>query len=202
LAAVLGGAQSLHTNGYDEALSLPSEEAAQIALRTQQIIAFESGVADTADPLGGSYFVESLTDAMVSESNKLINQIDEMGGSVRAIEEGFIQEQISRSAYIYQQEIENKNKIIVGVNSFETSNEIEPQSNLVDDQIQEIQIEKIKQLKKTRNNELVSSCLAEIVDAAKGNANIMPLVIKAVESNCTLGEIAGCLRNVFGEYKS
>jgi methylmalonyl-CoA mutase N-terminal domain/subunit len=202
LAAVLGGTQSLHTNGYDEALSLPSEEAAQIALRTQQIIAFESGVADTVDPLGGSYFVESLTDSMVSESIILINQIDEMGGSVRAIEEGFIQEQIARSSYIYQQEIENDKKIIVGVNSFETSNEIEPQSNLVDDQIQEIQIEKIKQLKKTRNNELVSSCLAEIVDAAKGNANIMPLVIKAVESNCTLGEIAGCLRNVFGEYKS
>lgn len=202
LAAVLGGTQSLHTNGYDEALSLPSEEAAQIALRTQQIIAFESGVADTADPLGGSYFVESLTDSMVSESNKLINQIDEMGGSVRAIEEGFIQEQIARSAYIYQQEIENKNKIIVGVNSFETSNEMEPQSNLVDDQIQEIQIEKIRQLKKSRNNELVSSCLAEIVEAAKGNSNLMPLVIKAVECNCTLGEIAGCLRNVFGEYKS
>ena len=202
LAAVLGGTQSLHTNGYDEALSLPSEEAAQIALRTQQIIAFESGVADTADPLGGSYFVESLTDAMVTESNKLINQIDEMGGSVRAIEEGFIQEQIARSAYIYQQEIENKNKIIVGVNSFETSNEIEPQSNLVDDQIQGIQIEKIRQLKKNRNNELVSSCLAEIEYAAKENTNLMPLVIKAVENNCTLGEIAGCLRNVFGEYKS
>ena len=202
LAAVLGGTQSLHTNGYDEALSLPSEEAAQIALRTQQIIAFESGVADTADPLGGSYFIESLTDSMVSESIKLINQIDEMGGSVRAIEEGFIQEQIARSAYIYQQDIENKNKIIVGVNSFETTNEIEPQSNLVDDQIQEIQIEKIRQLKKSRNNELASSCLAEIVDAAKGNTNLMPLVIKAVENNCTLGEIAGCLRNVFGEYKS
>jgi methylmalonyl-CoA mutase N-terminal domain/subunit len=202
LAAVLGGTQSLHTNGYDEALSLPSEEAAQIALRTQQVIAFESGVADTADPLGGSYFVESLTDSMVSESNKLINQIDEMGGSVRAIEEGFIQEQIARSAYVYQQEIENKNKIIVGVNSFETSNEIEPQTNLVDDQIQEIQIEKIRQLKKYRNNEIASNCLAEIVDAAKGNTNLMPLVIKAVENNCTLGEIAGCLRNVFGEYKN
>ena len=202
LAAVLGGAQSLHTNGYDEALSLPSEEAAQIALRTQQIIAFESGVADTADPLGGSYFIESLTDTMVSESLKLISQIDDMGGSVRAIEEGFMQEQIARSAYTYQQEIENKDKIIVGVNSFESNNDNETQNNLVDDQIQGIQIEKIRNLKKRRNNELASSCLTEIEQAAKGNTNLMPLVIKAVENNCTLGEIAGCLRSVFGEYKS
>ncbi len=202
LAAVLGGAQSLHTNGYDEALSLPSEEAAQIALRTQQIIAFESGVVDTADPLGGSYFIESLTDTMVSESLKIISQIDDMGGSVRAIEEGFMQEQIARSAYTYQLEIENKDKIIVGVNSFENNDEIEPQNNLVDDQIQGIQIEKIKNLKKRRDNELASSCLAEIEQAAKGDTNLMPIVIKAVENNCTLGEIAGCLRSVFGEYKS
>ena len=201
LAAVLGGAQSLHTNGYDEALSLPSEVAAQIALRTQQVIAFESGVADTADPLGGSYFVESLTDSLATESIKLIAQIDDMGGSVRAIEEGFMQEQIAKSAYLYHQKIENKEKIIVGVNSFEGGKESEPENLAVTDEIQKIQIGKINRIRSTRNSELATSSLHKIKEAAKGNENLMPLVINAVENNCTLGEIAGCLRTVFGEYK-
>src|SRR5689334_14340394 len=153
LAAVLGGTQSLHTNGYDEALSLPTEEAARIALRTQQIVAFESGVADTVDPLAGSYFVESLTNEVEAKAWELINKIDAMGGSVNAIEEGFIQNEIARSAYTYQQQIEKNEKIIVGVNKF-TANEINNTQLLrIDDSIRNIQVDKLNKLRAARNNE-------------------------------------------------
>ena len=201
LAAVLGGTQSLHTNGYDEALSLPTEEAAQIALRTQQILAFESGIADTADPLGGSYLVESLTDSIEEKVLALIEQIDKMGGSVRAIEEGFMQQQIAESAYTYQLAIESNEKVIVGVNSFTTNNEKEPSSIQIDESIREVQTNKLTRLKNTRNQDDAQRCLRLLKDAASGETNLMPLIIEAVECNCTLGEISDILRSVFGEHQ-
>ncbi len=201
LAAVLGGTQSLHTNGFDEALSLPTEEAAKIALRTQQIVAFESGVADTADPLAGSYFIESLTEAVEKEAWKLIEKIDAMGGSVAAIEEGFMQDEIARSAYTYQKHIEDGSKIIVGVNKFETTDHYHTQLLKIDESIQKTQIEKINSLRQRRNNEAVEICLKRISEAASGTENIMPFVVDAVEQYCTLGEISDTLRGIYGEYK-
>jgi len=201
LAAVLGGTQSLHTNGYDEALNLPTEEAAAIALRTQQIVAFESGVADTVDPLAGSYFVENLTAEVEKEAWKIIGTIDAMGGSVNAIDEGFMQSEISRSAYVYQQKIESKDKIIVGVNSFISDMETVPPPFRVDDSIRMVQTDKLKALKEKRDNAKVADCLNNIRDHATNNQNLMPVVINAVENLCTLGEIADALRQVFGEYK-
>ena len=201
LAAVLGGTQSLHTNGYDEALSLPTEEAARIALRTQQIAAFESGVADTVDPLAGSYFIEALTNETEQAAWKLIEKIDVMGGSVSAIEQGFIQEEIARSAYEYQRQIENKEKIIVGVNRFETNNEESVPILRVDDSIRQVQIEKLKSLRKRRNPAKCDNILQSLNDIASSGENIMPTVIAAVENNCTLGEIADTLREVFGEHR-
>jgi methylmalonyl-CoA mutase N-terminal domain/subunit len=201
LAAVLGGTQSLHTNGYDEALNLPTEEAAAIALRTQQIIAFESGVADTADPLAGSYFVEKLTDDVENAAWELIHTIDKMGGSVQAIEQGFIQNEIAASAYAYQQKIESGTKIIVGVNAFTGGQEIAPPSFRIDDNIRQVQIDKLKKLKDERDNNKVVACLKKIKEHATNNENLMPVVIDAIENFCTLGEISDTLRSVFGEYK-
>ena len=207
LAAVFGGTQSLHTNGYDEALNLPTEEAAGIALRTQQIAAFESGVADTADPLGGSYFVESLTNEVENNAWELIEKIDAMDGSVSAIEQGFIQNEIANSAYLYQQKIESGEKIIVGVNKFirkdlygKNEQTISP-SFTIDDSIRQLQIDKLKLLKQERNNEMVSSCLTLIKEKAISGENLMPAVLHAVENYCTLGEISNILRDVFGEYQ-
>ena len=201
LAAVLGGTQSLHTNGYDEALSLPTEVAAQLALRTQQTIAYESGVTDTVDPLGGSYYVEALTDQLEQLAFGYINKIDEMGGAVNAVEEGYIQREIALSAYQYQKEIENGDKIIVGVNKFQTEEEAGAKLFRVDDSIRTFQIEKLKKLRSERNNGKVSECLKEIELAARGHENLMPVIISAVENLATLGEIADVLRKVFGEYK-
>ena len=201
LAAVLGGTQSLHTNGYDEALNLPTEEAAAIALRTQQIIAFESGVADTADPLAGSYFVEKLTNDMEIAAGKLIETIDKMGGSVAAIEQGFIQNEIASSAYAYQQKVESGAKIIVGVNSFTSGQETPPPSFKINDDIRKVQTNKLLILKKERNNAASVACLQEIKECASDNNNLMPVVINAAENFCTLGEISDALRSVFGEYK-
>ncbi|GAC1443269.1 MAG: methylmalonyl-CoA mutase family protein [Sediminibacterium sp.] len=201
LAAVLGGTQSLHTNGYDEALSLPTEEAARIALRTQQVVAFESGAPDTVDPLAGSYFVESLTNEVEAKAWKLIQQIDAMGGSVRAIEAGFMQEEIARSAYEYQRHIESGEKIIVGVNKFTVDKEEPIPGFRIDDSIRALQTDKLHALKAKRKAALVENSLRSIAAAATDGTNLMPLVIEAVENYCTLGEIADALRKVFGEYK-
>lgn len=201
LAAVLGGTQSLHTNGYDEALSLPTEEAARIALRTQQIVAFESGVADTVDPLAGSYYIESLTDEVERNAWELIAKIDAMGGSVSAIEQDFIQNEIARSAYEYQQKIESGNKIIVGVNKFTVETEEPVPGFKIDDSIRQVQIEKLEYLRRNRNPAKCDSILQELNDRAAGDENIMPAVLEAVENNCSLGEIADTLREVYGEYK-
>ncbi len=200
LAAVLGGAQSLHTNGYDEAISLPTEEAARIALRTQQVVAYESGIAQTADPLGGSYFIEALTNETEAKAMELIKQIDLMGGSIAAIEQGFMQEQIARSAYEYQQKIEGGEQVVVGVNRFVTE-EMAAQPFKIDESIRITQSERLKVLKAVRNNQTVAACLQNVKTAAKENINLMPVVIDAVENYCTLGEISNVLRAVFGEHK-
>jgi len=201
LSAVLGGTQSLHTNGFDEALSLPTEDAAQVALRTQQIIAFESGAADTADPLAGSYYVESLTSSMESMIREIMEDIDRIGGSVKAIEEGYMQEQIALSAYRYQKDIEEEKKIIVGLNRFSGGTENDIPIMKIDDHIRTVQCDRLKTLRSKRDATKAQICLEMIEKAAKGNQNLMPLVIDAVEHHCTLGEIAGILRNVFGEHK-
>ncbi len=201
LAAVLGGTQSLHTNGYDEALSLPTEEAAAIALRTQQIVAFESGAPDTVDPLAGSYFIESLTSEVETAARKLVEKIDAMGGSVAAIEQGFIQEEIAKSAYEYQRQIENGEKIIVGVNKFQTEAGNSIPVFKVDENVQTVQVEKLKILRSKRDNSKVAASLQSLHQKAVSGQNLMPAVVEAVENYCTLGEIADELRKVFGEYK-
>jgi methylmalonyl-CoA mutase N-terminal domain/subunit len=201
LAAVLGGTQSLHTNGYDEALSLPTEEAARTALRTQQIVAFESGAADTADPLAGSFYVESLTDEIEKQAWQIIHTIDAMGGSVSAIEKGYIQEEIARSSYEYQKKIESNEKIIVGVNKFQ-SQESEPTPVFsIDDSIRRIQTEKLIAFRNNRDPAKCDNLLQQLNDHAANGTNIMPAVIAAVENKCTLGEIADTLREIYGEYK-
>lgn len=201
LSAVLGGTQSLHTNGFDEALSLPTEAAATIALRTQQIIAHESGATHTVDPLAGSYYVENLTNEVEAAAWKLIEKIDVMGGAVKAIEQGFIQEEIARSAYMYNKAIESQEKIIVGVNKFTTKEKDKTPVFKIDDSIRVVQSEKLKSLRKRRDNAKAEACLQTIREYANGTQNLMPAVIDAVEHYCTLGEIADTLREVWGEFR-
>lgn len=200
MAAVLGGTQSLHTNGYDEALSLPTEAAAKIALRTQQVIAFESGVTETVDPLAGSFFVEHLTDEIEAAAQLYIDKIDAMGGSVNAIENGYIQNEIAAAAYHYQVEVEEASRIIVGVNKFTQEKEGINDVFTIDESIRTIQTEKLEKLKAERNNEAVEKALSNLSNAAKSSDNLMPFILAAVEEYATLGEIADVLRNVFGEY--
>lgn len=200
LAAVLGGTQSLHTNGYDEALSLPTETAAKIALRTQQIIAFESGVTDTVDPLAGSFFVETLTDEIEAAAWKYIETIDAMGGSVEAIEAGYIQKEIGDAAYQYQTDLENNERILVGVNKYTDQQGVHPEVFRVDDSIRQLQIDKLVKLKAERNTQDVQTALADLTQAVRNNSNTMPYILTAVEAYATLGEIADTLRKEFGEY--
>jgi methylmalonyl-CoA mutase N-terminal domain/subunit len=201
LSAVMGGTQSLHTNGFDEALALPTEEAARIALRTQQIIACESGSADTVDPLAGSYMVESLTDEVEAKAWEYIQRIDAIGGAVDAIEQGYMQDEIAGSSYAYQTAIERGEKIIVGVNKFTVQEK--PMDNLftVDDSIRVMQMEKLKAVKDGRDNAAVQQALKDIESAARGTENLMPRILHAVEHYASLGEIADTLRGVYGEYK-
>lgn len=200
LAAVLGGTQSLHTNGYDEAFSLPTEDAAKLALRTQQIIAFETGVTDTVDPLAGSYFVESLTDEIEKAAWKYIEKIDALGGAVAAIESGYIQNEIASSAYEYQTAVESGDQKIVGVNSFKELGETQFELFRVSDSIREHQIKKLENLKASRNNEEVAGALGALKVASQTSDNLMPHIIQAVECYATLGEISDTLRAEFGEY--
>ena len=201
LAAVLGGTQSLHTNGFDEALSLPTEEAAGIALRTQQIVAFESGAPDTPDPLAGSFFIENLTKEVEEKALEIMEKIDALGGSVAAIEQGYIQDQIGQSAYEYQRQIESGEKIIVGVNKFQSKETGKIKPFKIDDSIGKMQADKLIELKAKRDAAKVAACLNAIKIAAENNTNLMPVVISAVENSCTLGEISDELRNIFGEFK-
>jgi methylmalonyl-CoA mutase N-terminal domain/subunit len=201
LAAVLGGTQSLHTNSRDEALALPTEEAVRIALRTQQIIAYESGVAETVDPLAGSYYIESLTDRIEKEALQYLKLIDDMGGAVRAIEQGYIQKEIQDSAYQWQMDVEKGERIIVGLNKFQVE-ENPPKGLLrVDPAVGERQKEKLSALRARRNNTKVDSALASLRSAAKGTDNLMFPILDAVRAYATLGEICGVLREEFGEYQ-
>jgi methylmalonyl-CoA mutase N-terminal domain/subunit len=201
LAAVLGGTQSLHTNSRDEALALPTEAAVRVALRTQQIIAYESGVTAAADPLAGSYLVENLTDEIEARANRYVERIEEMGGSIKAIEQGYFQEEIARSAYAYQRAIESREKIIVGVNEFRIE-EDPPQDLLrVDPAIREEQIRSLQKLRRERDAAEVSAARQRLEAAARGTGNLMPLIIDCVEKNVTLGEISDSLRSVFGTYR-
>ncbi|MCB0514569.1 MAG: methylmalonyl-CoA mutase family protein [Chitinophagales bacterium] len=200
LSAVLGGTQSLHTNGFDEALSLPTEHAARIALRTQQIIGEESGVTQTVDPLAGSYFIENICDSLEEKSWAYIHKIDALGGSVAAIEQGYMQEEIAKSAYEYQQSIEDNSQIIVGVNEYVSEEETPVSAFKIDDSIRKIQTEKLQQVRQSRNAQQVTATLQKLQEVAQNNQNIMPTVIEAVESKATLGEIADVLRKVYGEY--
>lgn len=201
LSAVLGGTQSLHTNGYDEALGLPTEEAARIALRTQQIIAFESGAPDTVDPLAGSYYVEALTRDTETGARELMDRIDVMGGAVAAVEQGFMQEEIARSAYRYQRETEDGTRVIVGMNSFRVEDEPAIPVLHVDDSIRTLQMQKLSALRARRDADKASACLSAVGDAARGTENLMPRILDAVENLCTLGEISDELRKVYGEYR-
>jgi len=202
LAAVLGGTQSLHTNSFDEALALPSELAVQVALRTQQVIAHETAVCDTVDPLAGCYYVEYLTDEIEKRAQDYIDQIDRMGGAVAAIEKGFIQKEIGDSAYRYQREIEKNERIVVGLNKFQVKEEEKPKDLLkVDPTVGDRQVARLKELKGSRDNAAVAQALAELKTAAEGTDNLMPPILKAVQCLATLGEICDTLRAVFGEYE-
>jgi len=200
LSAVLGGTQSLHTNSMDEAFSLPSEEAVQIALRTQQVVAYEAGVANTVDPLGGSFYVEQLTDEIEARVRTYIDRIDEMGGAVAAVEKGFIQKEIQDSAYAYQKGVEAGELVVVGLNKFHEE-EAPPKKLLrVDPTVQESQVAKLETLKAERDNMAVKAAIEEIKNCARGNDNLMPSIMGAVKCYATLGEICDALRDVFGEY--
>ena len=201
LAAVLGGTQSLHTNSFDEALSLPTEEAARIALRTQQIIAHESGVCEIPDPLGGSYAIEALTNDIEEKAKAYIQKIDDQGGVIACIQNGYLQREIQAESFATQKKIEAKEEIIVGVNAFTMEKEEKFKIQKVSPQLERKQIEKLKKFKNHRNAKKVKETLSAIQNAAKSQENIIPKILEAVESHATLGEIADSLREVFGTYK-
>jgi methylmalonyl-CoA mutase N-terminal domain/subunit len=201
LAAVMGGTQSLHTNSMDEALWLPTEKSVRVALRTQQIIAYESGVADTVDPLAGSYVVEQLTDEIERRAEAYLRKIDEMGGAQIAIERGYIQGEIQEAAYRYQRAVEKKEEIVVGVNQFQVNETMELERLKIDPSIETNQVAKLKRFKAARDGAQVSALLAQVEAAARGSENLLPLFVAAVEGGCTLGEICNTLRGVWGEYQ-
>jgi methylmalonyl-CoA mutase N-terminal domain/subunit len=200
LAAVLGGTQSLHTNSMDEALGLPTEKSVQIALRTQQIIAYENGVADIVDPLGGSYYLEDMTNRLEAQAQDYIAAIDAKGGALAALDQGFQQREIQEAAYRYQREVEDKSRIVVGVNEFRTAEE--PVELLkLDATIGQRQAEKLRKLRASRDNAAVEAHLAKLETAARGTDNLVPLMVECVEARVTLGEISHRLRKVWGEYQ-
>jgi methylmalonyl-CoA mutase N-terminal domain/subunit len=201
MAAVLGGTQSLHTNGFDEALGLPTEEAARIALRTQQVIGYESGITDTPDPLAGSYFVESLTDEVERLAWEYIARIDEMGGAVQAIEEGFQMAEIEEAAYQYTKSIDDQTRVLVGVNKFTMVDEAEPRVLKVDPALERDQVARLTQYKSARDDEKVQSALNALREAAKGSGNLLYPMKDALRASATLGEVSDALREVFGTHR-
>lgn len=200
LSAALGGTQSLHTNSKDEAYALPSQESVQIALRTQQIVAYETGVAETVDPLAGSYFVEALTDEIERLATEYIKKIDEMGGAVRAVECGFIEQEIQDSAYKFQKAVESGNQVIVGVNRFQTGSAPPKGLLKVDPMVRETQIQRLQKIYAERDSAAVRDCLDTLKKVAQGSDNMMPTILDAVRKRVSLGEICDVLRQVFGEY--
>jgi methylmalonyl-CoA mutase N-terminal domain/subunit len=201
LAAVLGGTQSLHTNSMDEALALPTEAAARVALRTQQVIAYESGVADTADPLGGSYAIEHMTDEVEELANEYLKKIEAMGGMLRAIEIGYVQREIQESAYRYQKAIESQEQVVVGVNRFQLEAEPQMQVLRIDPALEQGQIERVRALRERRNLNSVKAALTQLEQAAGTEENLMPRILECVEAYATVGEISNTLRRVWGEYR-
>ena len=201
LAAVLGGTQSLHTNSKDEALALPTEKSVRIALRTQQIVAEESGVTNTIDPLAGSYYVEAMTDRIEKEAKDYINKIDSLGGMIEAINSGYVQSEIQKAAYKYEKEFESGERVVVGVNKYQSTQEENPDLLKIDMKVQNEQIKLLTKVKAERNNEDVKSKLQKLQNAAEGNSNLIPYIIEAVKTYATIGEISNTLREVFGEYK-
>ena len=201
LAAVLGGTQSLHTNSRDEALALPSEAAAKLALRTQQIVAYESGVADTIDPMAGSYFVESLTDEIQVRAEEYLARIDKMGGAVRAIEAGFQAREIQNAAYRFQQDVERKREIVVGVNDFVEDKELPTEILRIDPKLEEEQKARVRAVRARRDAQRVATAMEALDRAASGRDNLMPAIVEAVRCYVTLGEISDVLRRRFDEYR-
>lgn len=201
LAAVLGGTQSLHTNSRDEALALPTEDSARVALRTQQILAYESGVTETIDALAGSYYVESLTDSIEKQAWNYIRYIDELGGSVAAIEQGYLQKEIHKAAYDTQMAVERGDKVVVGINKFLLEHEAQPELLRVDPNLGKVQEERLAHLRSTRPHELWQQALQDLAKAAEGTENLMPYIVNAVRAYATTGEIANVLREAFGEYR-
>ncbi len=201
LAAVLGGTQSLHTNSKDEALALPTENSVKTALRTQQIVAYESGVANTIDPLAGSYYVEAMTDRIEEEAEYYINRIDDMGGMIKAIEDGFVQMEIQKAAYEFEKQMERGDRIVVGMNKFQVKEDEEPELLKIDMKVQEDQIEFLNKIKAKRDNKKVDESLLRLKKAAVGDENLMPYILEAVKTYASVGEICNTLRAIFGEYK-
>jgi methylmalonyl-CoA mutase, N-terminal domain len=201
LAAVMGGTQSLHTNSYDEALALPTEQAARIALRTQQIIAYESGAPQTADPLAGSYYMESLTNEIEKRAAEYLGKIEVMGGMLRAIERGFVQQEIQNAAYEYQQQVDREEAIVVGVNRFQVEEEKSIPTQRIDPALEGNQVERLRALRARRDSGPWQAALKSVEEAARSGANLMPRILAAVEANATVGEISDTLRTVFGEYR-
>jgi methylmalonyl-CoA mutase, N-terminal domain len=201
LAAVLGGTQSLHTNSYDEALALPTEQAARIALRTQQVIAYESGAPQTIDPLAGSYYVEALTNEIEKRAAEYLGKIEVMGGMLKAIERGFVQQEIQNAAYEYQQAVDRGEAVVVGVNRFAVEEEKEIPTQKIDPALEAKQIERVRALRARRDSELCMDALKKVEDAARSGENVMPRILAAVEAYATVGEISDAMRRVFGEYK-
>jgi methylmalonyl-CoA mutase N-terminal domain/subunit len=201
LAAVLGGTQSLHTNSMDEALALPTEAAARVALRTQQVIAYESGVADTADPLAGSYAIEELTNQVEALAVEYLNKIDAMGGMLRAIETGYVQREIQESAYLYQRAIESQDETVVGVNRFQTDSEQQVEVLRIDPALEQAQVERVRAVRARRHAQAVEEALKELERAAATTGNLLPRILACVESYATVGEISNTLRRVWGEYR-
>jgi methylmalonyl-CoA mutase N-terminal domain/subunit len=202
LAAVLGGTQSLHTNSRDEALGLPTEEAARLALRTQQIIAHETGVTKVADPVGGSMYIEDLTVKIERGAREYIERIDAMGGTLAAIENGFIPGEIQSAAYEYQQSVERGETVVVGVNRFQQREEHSPRVFRMDPELERQQIERLREVRASRDAAVVEARLAELEQAARGSDNLMPRILSACEAVATVGEISDRLRRVFGEYRA
>ena len=201
LAAVLGGTQSLHTNSRDEALALPTESAAELALRTQQVIAHEAGVTEFVDPLGGSYAIESITDHIEAEAEAYIRRIDDMGGMVQAIEAGFVQHEIQDAAYRYQQEIDSSERVIVGVNKFVNDNDSEPELAKIRSGVEADQKARLAAFKASRDAESVASAVQAVEETAQGLDNLMPVILRAVKAGATLGEVSDAMRRQFGEYR-
>jgi methylmalonyl-CoA mutase N-terminal domain/subunit len=199
-AAVCGGTQSLHTNGFDEALALPTERSARIALRTQQVIAAEGGALDTADPLGGSWFIESLTDELEARAWELIERVDELGGAVEAIERGFVQDEIEQSAFLWQQEVERGDRVIVGVNRFEEAEEEHVELQTIDPDAERRQLERTARVRARRNPEEAGRTLAAVRETAAGTGNLLPPMREALRAHCTIGEICDALRDEWGMY--